>query len=224
MPVDKPAGISSFGVVARVRGIVKAETGQKIKIGHTGTLDPMATGLMILVLGKYTKRAAEFSKLDKAYEAELTLGAVSTTGDREGKIEEKSPNRPERERIDEVLNGFIGTIEQTPPAFSAVKVGGRRAYDLARQGKAVDIKPRQVTIYSITKVEYEYPRLSFMVKVSSGTYIRSLAADIGQALGTGAYLSGLRRTQVGDYDIEDAISIDNIKYNVIVNNVRQTSQ
>src|SRR5665213_2317209 len=129
--VDKPAGISSFGVVARVRGNIKAETGQKIKSGHTGTLDPAATGLMILVLGKYTKRAAEFSKLDKTYKAELALGKTSTTGDSEGEIIKKSDERPSLEQIQVVLKKFLGEIEQVPPAFSAIKVDGRRAYDLS---------------------------------------------------------------------------------------------
>jgi len=208
--VDKPAGISSFGVVARVRGIIKAETGQKIKVGHTGTLDPMATGLLILVLGKYTKRAGEFSKLDKTYEAELTLGSTSTTGDREGQITKKSTRRPSLEEIQKVLNKFVGEISQVPPAYSAIKVAGQRAYKLARAGKEVVIEPRQVKIYSITDVSYKYPILHFTTEVSSGTYIRTLAEDIGEALGAGAYLSDLRRTKVGKFDIKDALLIDQL--------------
>ncbi len=219
--VDKPAGISSFGVVARVRGIIKAETGQKIKVGHTGTLDPMATGLLVLVLGQYTKQAGEFSKLDKTYEAELTLGSTSTTGDREGEIVQKSTHQPALDEIQAVLNKFVGEISQVPPAYSAIKVGGQRAYKLARAGKEVVIEPRSVKIYSITDVKYEYPILRFTTEVSSGTYIRTLAEDIGQQLGTGAYLSDLRRTSVGKFDIKDGVKIDSLSRSNIENSLQK---
>jgi tRNA pseudouridine55 synthase len=208
--VDKPQGWTSHDVVAKIRGILKAETGQKVKIGHTGTLDPMATGLLILVVGSYTKRAGEFSKLDKTYAAEVTLGAVSTTADAEGEIIQKSAHRPAREQVDEVLNTFVGEIQQVPPAFSAIKVDGQRAYKAARAGQEVKLEPRPVTIYEITEVEYDYPTLKFTAKVSSGTYIRSLAVDIGEALGTGAYLSALRRTQVGLFYLKKASKIENL--------------
>jgi tRNA pseudouridine55 synthase len=208
--VDKPQGWTSHDVVAKVRGILKAEAGQKIKIGHTGTLDPMATGLLILVVGSYTKKAGEFSKLDKTYAAEVTLGAVSTTADAEGEIIQKSAHRPGREQVDEVLSTFVGETQQVPPAFSAIKVDGRRAYKSARAGQEVKLEPRAVTIYEITEVEYDYPILKFTAKVSSGTYIRSLAVDIGEALGTGAYLSALRRTQVGEFDIKTASKIEDL--------------
>lgn len=213
--VDKPAGISSFGVVARVRGIIKSETGQKIKIGHTGTLDPAATGLMILVLGKYTKRAGEFSKMDKTYEAELTLGKTSMTGDSEGIISKKQnvkSKKPTQEDIQEVLGTFLGEISQTPPIYSAIKVDGRRAYDMARKGQEVRLQPRQVKIYEITDIKYDYPKLSFTVSVSSGTYIRSLAEDIGAKLGSGAYLSALKRTKVDNYRIVEAASLDDLVF------------
>jgi len=206
--IDKPIGISSFGVVARVRRAIRVETGRKIKVGHTGTLDPLASGLLILVLGSYTKRAQEFSKMDKTYEAELTLGSTSATGDAEGPITEASRQKPEDREVKKVLESFVGKISQTPHAHSAVKVGGQRAYKLARQGKEVIIEPRQVTIYAVEKVRYKYPKLSFIAEVSSGTYIRSLAEDIGQKLGTGAYLSALRRTKVGRFDISDSVAID----------------
>lgn len=208
--VDKPAGWTSHDIVAKARGIIKAETGQKIKVGHTGTLDPFATGLLILVIGKYTKRAGEFSKLDKTYEAELTLGANSSTGDIEGEITPKNAEKPPEEAVRAVLGSFLGEIEQTPPLYSAVRIGGQRAYKLARAGKTVDIKPRKVKIYELRIKDYEYPRLSFTCKVSSGTYIRSLAADIGEKLGTGAYLSVLRRTNVGGFKLKDAISLNNL--------------
>ena len=217
--IDKPAGWTSHDVVAKVRGIINAGTGQKIKVGHTGTLDPAATGLMVLVLGGYTKRASEFSKLDKTYEAELTLGATSSTGDSEGKItpttgfnKSKYSTRSRKilSYITEVVKSFEGTIWQKPPAFSAVKINGRRAYKLARAGKTVEIEPRQVKIYEIRDVKYNYPKLSFTTSVSSGTYIRTLAADIGAKLGTGAYLSVLRRTSVGKFNIKKALALDSL--------------
>ena len=228
--VDKPAGISSFGVVARVRGIIKNETGQKIKIGHTGTLDPAATGLMILVLGKYTKRAGEFSKLDKTYEAELTLGQTSTTGDKEGEItkvgdrgEGIGDSRPSKKALQDVLSTFVGQITQTPPAYSAIKIDGQRAYKLARQGKTPVIKPREITIYSLELTDYSYPKVKLTVSVSSGTYIRTLAEDIGTKLGTGAYLSALRRTEVGNYSLDRAIDIDKSSVSDIINYETQTA-
>ena len=213
--IDKPAGWTSFDVVARVRGIIKAETGQRVKIGHTGTLDPAATGLLILVLGKYTKRAGEFSKLDKTYEAEVILGKTSSTGDSEGEIVQKSDTKPTVGQVEEVLHTFLGEISQTPPAFSAIKVGGQRAYKLARQGKEVKLQPRKVTVHRLQVTEYEYPILKFSTEVSSGTYIRSLAADIGAKLGTGAYLSGLRRTQVGKFYIENALKVEDLSFSDI---------
>jgi tRNA pseudouridine55 synthase len=217
--VDKPVGWTSHDMVAKVRSIIKTETGQKGKVGHTGTLDPMATGLLILVLGKYTKKAAEFSKLDKTYQAELTLGKTSSTGDSEGEIVEKSLVRPEKSAVEAILTTFQGEIQQTPPQYSAVKIDGQRAYKAARAGKTVEIEPRKVKIYEITDVEYEYPKLKFTASVSSGTYIRSLAADIGEALGTGAYLSALRRTKVDMLDIADSLTLDNMNLESIKSQV-----
>jgi len=213
--VNKPTGISSFGVVARVRRVLSQDAGHKVKIGHTGTLDPAAAGLMILVIGSYTKRAAEFSKLDKTYDVELTLGQVSTTADSEGQLTKTSDKQPSLEEIQTVLDSFVGQISQTPPAFSAVKVDGQRAYKLARAGKDVVIEPRQVTIHSIKNIEYKYPKLSFLTEVSSGTYIRSLAVDIGQKLGTGAYMSKLTRTKIADYDVAEAIELEPFNAKVI---------
>jgi tRNA pseudouridine55 synthase len=208
--VDKPAGWTSHDVVAKIRGIVKVQTGQKIKVGHTGTLDPMATGLLILVLGSYTKRAGEFSKLDKVYEAQITLGAISTTGDKEGEITKVNAKHPEKAVIDTVLGRFKGEILQKPHKYSAVKIDGQRAYKAARAGQIVEIEPRKVNIYEITDVDYDYPTLRLTVKVSSGTYIRSLAEDIGEELCTGAYLSSLRRTQVGQFLVEKALKIEDL--------------
>lgn len=203
--VDKPKGWTSHDVVAKVRNNLKSEVGKKIKVGHTGTLDPMATGLLILVVGSYTKRAAEFSKSDKTYEAVVKLGETSTTGDGEGEITPVSDTIPDEKSVREALESFKGEIEQAPPAYSAVKVDGKRAYKLARQGKEVKIEPRKVKIYGITDIKYDYPSLSFTVKVSSGTYIRSLARDIGEKLGVGAHLTALKRTQIGDFSLKKAV-------------------
>lgn len=207
--VDKPAGMSSFGVVARVRRQLTLKAGRKVKVGHCGTLDPFATGLLILVSGRFTKRAVEFSKLDKTYSATIKLGASSTTGDPEGEIAEY-PNdvKPSSVDVERAVGSFIGEITQTPPAFSAIKINGERAYKLARAGKAVDMPSRQVTIYDIKINSYNYPYLKITTHVSSGTYIRTLAEDIGRKLGTHAYTTELRRLTVGDYSVDDAISVE----------------
>ncbi|MBR2641310.1 tRNA pseudouridine(55) synthase TruB [Candidatus Saccharibacteria bacterium] len=205
--IDKPAGISSFGVVAKIRGKLKAELGHKVKVGHTGTLDPFATGLLIILTGKMTKKSNEFLKLDKVYEATLKLGYTSTTGDPEGQIQEYATMTPKLDILESILNSFIGKIEQTPPKFSAIKINGERAYRLARKGQDFEIPPREIEIYDIKILKYNYPELIIRVHCSSGTYIRTLAEDIGKALETGAYLTALRRTKIGEYSIENAIML-----------------
>ena len=211
--VDKPHGWTSFDVVAKVRGVIRREVGRKVKVGHSGTLDPAATGLLVLAIGKSTKDLQGLTKLDKVYQAELTLGVTSSTDDGEGELTSIADHpEPSKEQIMSALEGFTGEIRQTPPAFSAIKIGGKRAYKLARAGKQVKIEPRIVTIYSITSVSYDYPKLFFEVKVSSGTYIRSLARDIGERIGTGAYLSGLRRTAIDQYSIDRSIATEGIRY------------
>ena len=202
--IDKPANMTSFGVVARVRRQLTQHYGHKMKVGHTGTLDPFATGLMILVIGKECKNADKYSKLDKTYEATIVLGQTSTTGDPEGEIVDVSDKKVTQDEIEIVLPQFRGTITQTPPAFSAIKVNGQRAYKLAREGKPVDIPERQVTIHTLEITNYEYPYLQIKTHVSSGTYIRALAQDIGEKLGTGAYCSQLKRTTIGEYKLNDA--------------------
>ena len=200
--VDKPSGMTSFGAVARVRRILSQAEGHKVKVGHTGTLDPFATGLLILLAGKATKKTPELTKLDKVYEATIRLGATSSTGDPEGEIVVKNTTIDfSREQIESVLKQFTGEIEQTPPAFSAIKVNGQRAYKLARAGKDFEIPTRKVTIYSLEILDYSAPYLKIRTHVSSGTYIRTLAEDIGKTLGCGAYCTELRRTKIADYDI-----------------------
>jgi len=206
--VDKPAGITSFGVVARVRRRLSEKLGKKAKVGHTGTLDPFATGLMIIVTGKECRNAMNYSKLDKEYEATFRLGQTSSTGDPEGEITEVSSIQPSKEAIEAALEPFRGEITQRPPIFSAIKINGRRAYDLARKGEAVEIPERQVTVYSLELIDYEYPNVRVRAHVSSGTYIRSLAEDIGRLLGTGAYCSELRRTKVGEWSVVGAEIIE----------------
>jgi len=218
--IDKPEGWTSFDVVAKIRGMRRAgfktrgitPTKRQLRVGHAGTLDPFATGLLVILLGDATKRSDEFLKQDKTYEATVVLGASSTTGDPEGEITAVSDDVPTAEAVDTVLKGFVGIVTQTPPAYSAIKVNGQRAYKLARKGHAVEIPTRQVTIHSLEIVRYDYPELTVRTHVSSGTYIRSLAEDIGEALGTGAYCGQLRRTVIGDLSVDDAIDV--LKLNI----------
>jgi len=205
--VDKPSGWTSFDVVAKIRGIVSKDQGHRLKVGHSGTLDPFATGLLIIFLGSYTKRAPEFTKLDKTYDVTLRLGEHSTTGDPEGEKSVVSKIVPTKSEVEAVLKKFIGQQMQRPPIYSAIKINGQRSYNLARQGKAVELEPREITIFDNTLLSYNYPIVRFTSHVSSGTYIRSLVEDIGEELGVGAYTSGLTRTKVGEYDIKDAISV-----------------
>ena len=201
---DKPAGITSFGVVARVRRRLSEKLGKKAKVGHTGTLDPFATGLMIIVTGKECRNAMNYSKLDKEYEAVIRLGQTSTTGDPEGELTNISDAIPTKEAIEAALEPFRGEITQRPPIFIDIKIYGRRAYDLARKGEAVEIPERQVTVHALELIDYTYPDVRVRAHVSSGTYIRSLAEDIGKLLETGAYCSELRRTKVGEWSVENA--------------------
>ena len=208
--IDKPKGITSFGVVARVRRVLSERAGKKVKVGHTGTLDPFATGLLILMVGKATKRCSEFMKLDKEYVAEIRLGETSTTGDLEGIVQKSyTGEAPDSGTVKKVVQSFQGEIEQRVPVFSAVKVNGRRAYDLARKGIKVEMPVRKVKIYEIEILEYSWPVLKIRAKVSSGTYLRTLGEDIGEKLGTGAYLTELRRTKIADYRVEKAIQLSN---------------
>lgn len=208
--IDKPADMTSFGVVARVRRVLSERAGRKVKVGHTGTLDPFATGLMILVTGKECKNAATYTKLDKVYEATFVLGKKSTTGDPEGDITNVSDVIPPEDTIKKVLAQFTGEIRQRPPIFSAIKINGQRAYKLARSGEEVEIPERTVTVHSLDLIEYTYPQMKIRAHVSSGTYIRSLAVDIGDALGTGAYCSELRRTAISDWHVEAAQTLGDL--------------
>lgn len=202
--IDKPAGMTSFGVVARIKRVLTKEAGKKVKVGHTGTLDPFASGLMILVIGKECKNAGEYLKLDKEYETEIILGKNSTTGDPEGEITDQSDRQPTLDEVNETIQKFTGKIKQQPPIFSAIKINGRRAYDLARKGEKIEMPTREVQVYAMEVVEYNYPVLKVRAKVSSGTYIRTLASDIGKDLGVGAYCINLRRLSIADWHVDSA--------------------
>jgi tRNA pseudouridine55 synthase len=213
--VDKPSGWTSFDVVGRVRRVItKSELNvtnkKRFPVGHTGTLDPLATGLLVLLIGDYTKRAPTLTKLDKTYEVTMCLGQTSTTGDGEGEKMVVSDLRPSEDEVRAALNTFVGDIMQRPPAYSAIKINGQRAYKLAREGKAPEMEARPAHIESIEFTKYEYPYVWFTTHVSSGTYIRSLVEDAGALLKTGAYMSGLRRTAVGPYRIQDAMTVDDV--------------
>jgi tRNA pseudouridine55 synthase len=221
--VDKPKDWTSFDVVNFVRKFVAATEGKKpknTKVGHCGTLDPQATGLLILVVGKeYTKRASEFSKLDKTYEVTMKLGETSTTGDSEGDKIAVSDTIPTEKAVLGALEAFTGHIMQVPPQFSAMKVNGQRAYKLARKGEQVALEARPVRIHSNTFTSYDYPYVKFSSHVSSGTYIRSLVEDLGKELGTGAYMSDLRRTTIAQFDVENAIGVENLSAETIQENL-----
>ncbi len=213
--IDKSIGWTSFDVVAKVRGAIKQSGVAKPKVGHTGTLDPLATGLLVLVVGSYTKRAGEFSKLDKTYEVTMRLGQSSSTGDDEGDKTVVSSREPSQNELENAIKSFEGEIMQTPPQFSAIKVNGQRAYKLARAGKTVTLEPRKVTVHILQINEYKYPEVKFTADVSSGTYIRSLVEDIGAKLETGAYMSDLCRTRVGQFELNKAIAIQDLKVDSI---------
>jgi tRNA pseudouridine55 synthase len=217
--VDKPVDWTSFDVVAKIRNGIRHKPGYsnnfRPKVGHAGTLDPFASGLMIVLVGDATKKQNSFMKLDKEYEAKMRLGWKSSTFDSEGEITEISDQAssfsiPDRTKVEEMMKNFLGEIEQVPPVFSAIKINGERAYKKARRGEDFKIPARFVRINSIEVMSYEYPYLEFRVSCSSGTYIRSLAIDIAEALGTVGYLTDLRRTKVGQFDISQAQNIDNL--------------
>jgi tRNA pseudouridine55 synthase len=223
--INKPKEWTSFDVVNKIRHIVQNSglndsNKKRFPVGHTGTLDPLATGLLVILLGDYTKRATELTKLDKTYEVTMRLGQTSFTGDEEGEKTQVSDKEPTKDEVESAIKSFEGEIKQIPPAFSAIKVNGKKAYELARKGKEVKLEPRSVNIYQITDVEYTYPEIKFTAKVSSGTYIRSLVEDIGKKLETGAYMSDLKRTKVGEFDIKDATPMENINAEEIYKNLQ----
>jgi tRNA pseudouridine55 synthase len=212
--VDKPKGWTSFDVVNYVRKLLAQALSVKpktLKVGHTGTLDPLASGLLIVLIGShYTRRAQELSHLDKTYDVYARLGQTSSTGDEEGEKQLISDRVPSTNEISAVLQNFSGELQQTPPIYSAIKVQGQRAYQLARAGQSVSLEPRTVKIYQNKLISYQYPLVHFQSTVSSGTYIRSLVEDIGRQLQTGAYLADLCRTNIGQFTLKNAVTVQNI--------------
>lgn len=208
--VDKPMEWTSFDVVNKVRGMIRHKLGiRKIKVGHAGTLDPLATGVLVICTGRMTKSIDQFISQDKVYTGEIVLGKTTPSFDLETEVDAEWPvDHITAEKIESSRQQFIGPQEQMPPMYSAKKVDGKTAYKQARKGKTLDLKTAQVTIHSLDLDASRFPTISFEVKCSKGTYIRSLAHDFGKSLDSGAYLGSLRRTKSGDFDIKQAIVID----------------
>lgn len=208
--IDKPLHWSSFDAVKRVRGALLRRLGlKKMKVGHAGTLDPLATGVMIVCTGRATKRIDELQAHVKEYVATVALGATTPSFDLETEIDETFPtDHITRELVEETLKKFTGRIEQVPPAFSACKIDGKRAYKIARKGKEVNLKAKILVIDEIELLEYSQQSITIRVVCSKGTYIRALARDIGEALNSGGHLTALRRTRVGDISVNDCLSVD----------------
>jgi tRNA pseudouridine55 synthase len=203
--IDKPTGMTSREVVNRAQRWFPLRT----RIGHTGTLDPLATGVLVLCVGMATRLTEYVQRMTKVYRAGVTFGAASDTDDADGQITPMPAARiPSAEDVRLALAGFVGIFEQVPPAYSAAKVAGRRAYDVARRGKEVSLAPRQVTIHTIDVAAFAYPHLELVVRCGKGTYIRSLARDLGKRLACGGYIASLRRLQVGCFNVADALSLD----------------
>lgn len=213
--VNKPYGMSSFGALARVRYLISRRMGVKrVKTGHAGTLDPLATGVLILCTGRATKRIEELQAHSKEYTATLQLGATTPSYDMEHPVDATFPtSHITRESIENVLARFVGDIEQVPPSYSACKINGNRAYELKRKGKDVELTPKNIHIDSIelTDFDEETMRMGIRVNCGKGTYIRALARDIGRALGSGAYLTMLCRTRVGEFTIDRCLDLDEVE-------------
>lgn len=205
--LDKPAGISSAKAVA----LVKKRLPRGVKIGHAGTLDPFATGVLLLLIGRATRLCERMMGEKKQYEATIRLGATTPTDDPESLTHlTEGAIAPPRDAVEIALSQFVGAIQQRPPAFSAMKVNGRRAYDLARRGTPVILQPRTVHVHAIDLLDYDWPLLRLRIDCGRGTYIRSLARDLGEALGVGGHLTELRRTRIGDFTIASAVTLEQI--------------
>jgi tRNA pseudouridine55 synthase len=205
--INKPLRWTSFDVVNKLRFKLKTK-----KIGHAGTLDPLATGLLIVCVGKMTKRIEEFMGLEKEYTGKFVLGKTTPSHDLETDVnEEKDISQLADEVIREKVKPFVGTISQLPPVHSAIRIGGKRAYEFARKGRDVQLSPRDVQIYDFEITSIDLPEVSFRIVCSKGTYIRSIARDFGNALGVGAYLSALCRTRIGMFKLTDALDVDNVE-------------
>ncbi len=214
--VDKPLNITSFGAVNRIkRAFIQVTKKKRYKIGHAGTLDPLATGLLIMCSGKKTKTISTFQDLPKEYTASIILGASTPCYDLEMEVDKTYDISDITEKqVIECAESFVGEQDQYPPIFSAKKIEGKRAYDLARAGEEVKMKPNRITIYEFEILEINLPEVKVRIKCSKGTYIRSIANDFGVKLNNGAYLTNLRRTKIGEYDVENAYSIEEIQQRI----------
>ena len=213
--IDKPYGMSSFGALAHVRFLISKKVGVKrVKTGHAGTLDPLATGVLVICTGRATKQIEQLQYDTKEYTATLQLGATTASYDKEHTVNMTYPTRHiTREKVEQALAQFIGDVPQVPPTYSAVKVGGDRAYKLRRRGEEVELKAKLVHIDEIELTDFDAQKMQMSIRVvcGKGTYIRSLARDIGRALGSGAFLTALRRTRVGDIRVEDCVDFDHFQ-------------
>lgn len=210
--IDKPLKWTSFDAVKKIRGAIRIK-----KVGHAGTLDPLATGLLIICTGKMTKKINDYQGMFKEYTGEFHLGCTTPSYDLETEIENhKDISHLTEEDVRGTVSQFLGEIEQVPPVFSAVKVDGKRAYKSARKGQDVKIEPRKVTIHEFEITGIDFPKVTFRVKCSKGTYIRTLANDFGKALAVGAHLSALRRTAIGEFRVENALSIEEISEQISI--------
>lgn len=212
MLIDKPKDWSSFDVVKKVRNLLRIK-----KVGHAGTLDPMATGLLVILLHNATKDFAQFQEYEKVYIAEITFGATTDTYDAEGQVvsEYTKEFALDKNQIEMLLQKYTGTLLQIPPVYSAVKINGKSAYTRARKGEVFEVQPKEVTVYKATLLSTEDSKIIVEYTVSSGTYIRSLAHDLGQEIGCGAYLSSLQRTRIGPYMLRDAKTIEGLKTEIL---------
>ena len=206
--IDKPLTWTSFNAVSKIKWLIKKRFKvKKIKVGHAGTLDPLATGLLIICTGKFTKRIDEFQAQKKEYTGTITVGATTPSYDLETEVNERfATDHITEELILDTAKSFIGEQEQFPPIFSALRKGGKRLYDMARAGEKVEVEARRINIEELEITRIELPEIDFRAVVSKGTYIRSLAYDFGKKMNSGAYLSKLRRTKIGDFDVKNAIS------------------
>jgi tRNA pseudouridine55 synthase len=208
--VDKPKHWTSFDVVNKMRRLLRSFLGiRKIKVGHAGTLDPLATGLVIICTGKATKQMTQFQDMEKTYTARIRLGATTPSFDLETEPDQTYPwDHITREQVEEVLSKMAGEQDQLPPVYSAKSVDGKRAYVMARKGEQVELKPQRIHIHELKLLDCQLPDLEVEVRCSKGTYIRSLARDLGKKLGSGAHLTGLRRTRIGPYSVQESITIE----------------
>jgi tRNA pseudouridine55 synthase len=210
--INKPLGWTSFDVVGKTRWLLYKKFGKKLKVGHAGTLDPLADGLLIICTGPFTKKITKFQDMEKEYTGVFMLGATRPSFDKETEIDGTFPiDHLTEERIRNAAKTFEGEIEQVPPIYSAIKIDGKRAYESARRGQELEMQARKVSIYSMEITKIELPKVYFRVVCSKGTYIRSLARDFGKALGTGAYLDSLTRTRIGNFNLTDSKTMEEVQ-------------